>query len=461
MKKLVTIFLIIFSVLKISAQAEPTKENVLKDAKSIRALGDINGTAVKKYTWEQVKLQFKEFANGDNLYDSKFRTEQSYEAKKNNLSYDDIGYIYVVATTPKDADGIFYDCSIQVTYYRSSQNGTWNFKESKMEQGGFYRRGTEKVNNQAVKEVIDILSTYKGEGDKNEVFKFAMDNFDFVKIEEIQKDPNQADYITSTQKYLYFLVKGTVASWANHTDYADLLYYYENALVQLTLRSEKGADGKWKLLAVEMPPRIENLGVGPEYNKGLKTIIVPESEKYGLIRFKTLRIHGFNEVYKKQGKFERKTYTQTDIEQFEKALRKLNETLFEDIEKGKTMLKEFIKPSLPNYNDVFNSWVSFYEKAKLYECELKFSTPSVKSKSGLKESVTTFEVYPSLSVNRKNAKDNKELSKKYKAAGMSKATLSATGGALYSENPNVYKIEYFNNRWYIIEGLSLDKKSWD
>lgn len=465
MKYILTVLFIAFTMLMMKAQNVPDKETVLKDARSVKALADINFTAVKKYTWSQINLQYKEFANGDNLYEPKFRTVQSEQAKKMNLSYDDLGYVYVIATTPKDAEGVYYDCSIRVLYYRSSQNGAWQFKESAMEENGFYRRGTETVNNKAVMEAIEIMSKYKGAESANETYQLMNNSdMDFVKIEEIQKDPKRDDYITSSQKYLYFLVKGTVALFAAHSDYAELLYYYENALVELTIRSDKDADGKWKLISVEMAPRILNQGVGPEYSKGFKEIPVNEEEKFAVKRYKTLKLHGFNEVYKKQSFFERSQFTPTDLQLLEEKLKILGELLFNDPEKGKARLKSFIKPEMPNFEEVYNSWVSFFQNAKKYECEINFSKPSVSGVSGseLDKAKTDYNVSPAISVKRKGTYNNKALQRKYKELGMSKETLSKDFGALNGESPEDYKIEYYKGNWYITGGLKFrEGTNWD
>lgn len=465
MKKIALILITALCFVNVNGQTAPPKEQVLKDAKSTKALADINYTAVKKYTWEQLKLQYKEFANGDNLYDSQFRTSQSDQAKLLGLTYDDLGYYYIVATTPKDKDGVYYDVSIQVLYYKTSQNAAWAFKQSKMESNGYYRRGTTKLNDATLTKAIELIKNYKGDGKLgSEVFNIMnAGNFDFIKIDEIVKHPQKDHYITSSQHSYYFYVKGTMVGYAIGTDRSEIAYKYENALVELTISEEADEKGKWKLTSVYMPPRIENMGVGPEYSQGFKSNKIEGEERTAKIQAKPLKIFGFIEVYKKQSTYERSLFSQNDAELFSKKIKILQETLYNDINKGKELLKEFIKPDLPNKDEVYASWVTFFEKAKAYDCELIVKDGGIDQYNGgyFKDDKTAYNYYGGVSISRKSAFKNKDLLKKYKSLGMSKQTLEKNYGSLNSANAEDFTVEFYKNNWYISGVLKLNGENWD
>jgi hypothetical protein len=455
MKIKLTIILIAFLSFNLNAQNEPTQATVLKDAKSPRALGDINYTAQKKYTWDQIKLQYKEFANGDNLYDPVFRTMRSTVAENLDLSYHDLGYYYLVATTPKDADGVYYDISLRILYYRSSQNGAWSFKESTMESNGFYRRGTEKIDNKATAQALEIMNSYAGDATKNSQVEYTILNesnhCDMIKINGISKNKNLPDEVLSAQRYTNFIVNGTIVI-CNAPTQAEILNYYENANVALQIYEEKDDNGKWKLVRVNMSPN----------NFGGTQITVKEEEQLSLTRYKTLRLHGFKEVFQKQGTYERSLFNKVDLERNEPKIKALFELFKADIAKGKEAITKMVNPTLANKDEIINSYVLFFEKAKAYECEITIRNPSFNAMNGgeFKNENLTYKFYSGINVKRKSCSGDKALEKKYKAAGMSKETLK--GNTNLNERAKEIFMTFTNGGWYISSPMELDSnKKWD
>ncbi|MBK6834373.1 MAG: hypothetical protein IPG89_08915 [Bacteroidetes bacterium] len=107
MKKVILLLVTIFSVGFVSAQtpAYPSKDQVLKDAKSALALNYIGQVFKSPLSWDKIKLQYKEYVNGGELVDSRFYDYRSDLAYLANLDYKDMTEVNVLATTPKDAEG--------------------------------------------------------------------------------------------------------------------------------------------------------------------------------------------------------------------------------------------------------------------------------------------------------------------------------------------------------------------
>lgn len=444
MKRLLLSLFVSFVGLAVRAQ-EPTAAQVLKDAKTAFALGGINSACQKKYTWEQIKVIFKEFANGDNLYDPKFRTEQSHQAQIMNLTYDDLGYFYVVATTPKDADGVYYDCSIQVTYYRSTVNGAWIFKDSKMEQGGYYQRGTEKIDAKNTEKLLSVFKTYKGANTKNTTeFSIGMYEMDFIRIDQFKKHPSMQDQLYTNQKYTYYLVLGTVIHHSRNL--GEVTEIFENAELLVTMYEEKDEKGNFKVVRIEIPDRFENT----TFTRKVPT----EEENASLTRYKTLKIHGFNEVYKKQSTFERDVFTMEDGYRNEKMLENLFKTYVVNPENGRKMLEELVLPTASNRVQIIESYDQFFKKCSTFQIEIKLKSFSCYNSSMVKDAdPNSFEFkYSSvIDITREPALD-KETLKKYSAAGISKALIKKNK-AMVQTNLEMIYMKYYNNKWYISSEL--------
>lgn len=456
--KILASLMMVFNAMLITvyAQESLSAEKVLKDAKSTTALAHINNVAGAKYIWSQVKVQFKEFANGDNLYDSKLWTSQSLEASLQGLSYDDLGYYYVVATTPKNAEGVYYDVSLRVLYYRSSQNGVWNFRESGMEShDAFYRRGTEKIDQKQAAKAVEILRNYKGDGLDygSTIYSICSgdDEMDFITITSIAKNTNIQDEQYTSQRASHYIVTGTVVRYRYKQ--SEINYYLENAKVALDIREEKDAKGNWLVTEVNLAPRTENTDFVQ------KTIT--EEEQLSRTRYKTLRMHGFDAVYQQESTYERDLFNGIDAYRNETRIRKIADAYANNQpQEGRKLLEQMIHPQQSNKEEIIRSVEDFFSEASTYLCELTYSKPSYAGSFGLSEKLNekekVLEFTTGITVHRRSCGSDKACMKRYKAAGIS-AELLKKNGAGINENPDPLTVEFKDNNWYITQPLTHSK----
>ncbi len=461
MKKIISLIVIIFSCNAVMAQtpAYPSKEQVLKDAKSALALNYIGQVFKSPLTWDKIKVQYKEYINGGELVDSKFYDYRSDLAYLANLDYKDMTEVNVLATTPKDVEGRYYDVQITVRYTRYGgviSSTSWKFKETYHPFTSYYQRGgNASADAKRVENAEKILMNYKGVKNTPEKpinFYFPFYDFDIVKIDSIYVDKDKQDQNLTYQRYWYFKMKVNIVKRDGN-----VFTYYQNAVLPFSIEYTKEGDAK------DWTPATVSIEMYERHFPNIKPISSEQAGLLGKNLYRELTSFGFEEVYKKQTMYERTLYRLSDLQDFGKEIEAMVKLVYDNPTEGRKKLESMVNPDATNKTEIVDSYYNVILDAKKYLVELgKVYINDYSSHEDDENSVTGKKVFAKMSLNvnfkRKGTQDKSRL-KEYKEAGISKETLRATRGGDYDERWFTDLVIVFkNNNWYINNVAQQPKK---
>jgi hypothetical protein len=461
MKKLIVLIAAIFCLGNAVAQspAYPSKEQVLKDAKSALALNYIGQVFKSPLTWDKIKLQYKEYVNGGELVDSRFYDYRSDLAYLANLDYKDMTEVNVLATTPKDAEGKYYDFLITVRYTRYGGIiglTSWKFKETYHPFTSYYQRGgNASADAKRVESAEKILMNYKGEKNTPEKpikFYFPFYNFDIVKIDSIFVDKNKQDENLTYQRYWYFKMKVNIVKRDGN-----IFTYYQNAELPFSIEYRKEGDAK------DWAPATVSIEMYERHFPNVKPITSTEAGLSGKNLYRELTSFGFEEVYKKQTMYERTLYRLSDLQDFGKEMEAMVKLVYDNPTEGRKKLETMVNPEATNKNEIIDSYYNAIVDAKKYLVNLgNVYINDYSGHSDDENSVTGKKITSKMSLNvnfKREGTDDKAKLKAYKEAGISKETLKTTWGGRYDDRWFVdLEIVFKNNNWYINNAAKAPEK---
>lgn len=460
MKSILFSAVVAFCSLPVLAQkpAYPSKEQVLKDARSASALSSINQIYNSTLTWDKIKVEYKTFVNGGELSESFFYDFESDVSKRLGLDINDATHIYVLATTPKDKEGFYYEVLIDVTY--SSYNATmplgkWVLKSSYVGMNDYYQRGGDKnAANKRMTEVISILKKFKGHDHPDAAIKFTTSDLDYavISIDSVYKNPEKQDEALTYQRMWNYMAKCQVAVYE---DGLSKIEKYATATMEIRIewnKPENGGNDSWYVDNVDFGyPRVIN---GTEKKPG-------QAEQNSLERYKWLSKYGFETIYKKKETFTRSRNSLGELEAFQANMQNALKKMYENPEAGKADFAALVNPKAANKDAIVNSYYEQVVEAKKYMMNLDDAT--VKSSADYEDGqIKFFSTTVVLRLDRPWVGNDKAMMKKYKDAGVSKQTLTSTGGQLssriFANDPEFVLVD---NNWYLNTAAEPKEKNFD
>lgn len=438
------IFLLILGpvILKAANPVYPAREQVLKDVKTQGVLGSIIQIYGSKLTWDQIKLEYKMFVNGGEKSEPSFYDYQSRVAQKIELPANDMTEIPLIATTPKNADGNYYEVEVKVVYtcYNGATSlGKWNWVESK-ENGYYQRGGNASAAQKKVEEVINVFRQYKGENATQGEIKFYMwnDQEKIVGIDSIWANPAWQDDIMTWQKTTYFLAKLKLAKFED-----------DNFLMTSIGEGQCEVEVRWERKEVGNPWKIVSITLVRIRPTSTKEIPEDAPENKSNKRLCILDDCGFDAVYKKSTYYDRSFYTLPDLRNFLNEIETAIKTLGTDEAAGKSMMQNLLSPGI-NKEQYLNQILEPIRLALKYQCEISGvrCNTNIWKDSDKKINNENLEAY--VSINRAWCGNDKKKMKAYKDAGVSKETIMKNGGQLNTQFKIALHVTFdLNaNRWY-------------
>ncbi|HEY1038303.1 MAG TPA: hypothetical protein VGF30_02810 [Bacteroidia bacterium] len=457
MKKFIVLIIAVLGSSLVIAQkpAYPSKEQVLKDAKNNYTLSGITQIYTAPLTWDKIKLEYKMYVNGNELVESSYYDYQSTLAKKGDLDYNDMTSVYVLATTPKNSEGKYYEITIEVRYTRYGgviSASKWSYKECNIGSNAYTQKGgSAAADAKRLNQVIDLMKKYKG--DKNtpkEPTNFYITRYDedFVKIDSICLDKEQQDKNLTYQRFHYYKIKGLMVKRDGNKR-----TYYANSSADMYIEWElKEGEKEWKPVTVA----IERF-TPSDTKVSAKALGITGNQE-----LKSFEAFGFEDIYKKTAISERNLYTEADLKDFGEKIEKTLKLIYTNPEEGKKQLEELVDPLAPGKQEIIDSYYTPIVSAKKFMCtygENSFVSVSAWiTEEDNKKKLHIERIVSDVDFKREGTED-KTLLKAYKEAGISKETLKTTWGGRYDEAWRVEISPVFkNNQWYIGNVATPPKK---
>ncbi len=431
----------------------PSREQVLKDAKTQGVLGSIIQIYGSNLTWDQIKLEYKMLVNGGEKVDPTFYDYQSRVAEKIELPANDLTEIPLVATTPKNAEGYYYEIEVKVIYtcYNGATSlGKWVWLQSK-ENGYNQKGGNGSIAQKKTEELIAAFRQYKGEGQTKSDIKFYMwgDQEKIVGIDSIWSNPAYQDQIMTWQKTTYFLAKLKVAKFED-----------DNFIMSSLGEGQCELEVNWERKEVGNPWKIVSISVIRIRTSNAFELSKEAPENQSNKRLCILDDCGFDAVYKKSTYYDRSLYTLPDLRNFLTEIENTITKLGTDEASGKQMLFNLLNPTI-NKEECFSKLMGPIRLALKYQCSIPGTrcNSNIWKDSDKKIKHDDLEAY--VTVSREWCGNDKKKMKAYKDAGISKETIMKNGGQLSTQFKIDLNITFdINaNRWYFSPvALAIEEK---